>query len=713
MSEEAGFIAALAAAPDDETAALAFSDWLQERGDPRAPMLRDAKLRALIHPKYENPLPRLRAAIETGKKVTEAGRTFALIGEPAVPELVSLLGHQTPLVRLRAMKALSQMGEKARSAIPALLEFVKGSNQEDYSARREAVRLLGVMREKEAARDEFAKGLDSTDPAERLAAVRAIAKLNSRTKAIGHSLCKALADESDAVRHAAAEQLRYIASPSMAFAVEPLCRALSDANPFSREFVLIALGKIGPKAAAAVPALLDFLKREPAPTEGERKAALESLLALGVRTPEVLGALLAALRDPATMQLVSRTIQEWGELPPSAVPGLLAVIRRPLSERWYPEWQAAWVAIHALARVRPRPPELMTELRAQLATENAPHAAQVLAELGPEAAAFLPDLIAAFSRSDYRSDQALAQIARTLGKIGGDGITVLAAALDRVPTKENPRPAAAADGLATAGAAARPALPVLLAQLRRLREGNERVSLNAVINALTGIGADAAGCVPDLVALALAVYERNNNFASFYVRSLRAFGPAVLPFVPQLAAAIRPPANPWLHEAIVELVGELVPHGCDAVPILRAALHQTLANYVATGYVGSNYEWQRVASAVVEEVAKLGPAAGAVIEDLIRAGQVFGDYLLRQEILAALGKIGGAAVPHLRAALTDPYPIIRRRAVEALVETGDTSAETRAALRALEADEDEDVRAQVAALLQKNVAETLQNDLCG
>ena len=46
MSEEAAFVAALAANPTDKTAALVFADWLDDRGDPRGPMLRDDEVRA-------------------------------------------------------------------------------------------------------------------------------------------------------------------------------------------------------------------------------------------------------------------------------------------------------------------------------------------------------------------------------------------------------------------------------------------------------------------------------------------------------------------------------------------------------------------------------------------------------------------------------------------------------------------------------------------
>jgi uncharacterized protein (TIGR02996 family) len=40
MNEEAGFIAALIAEPDDRTTLLVYADWLDERSDPRAEYLR-------------------------------------------------------------------------------------------------------------------------------------------------------------------------------------------------------------------------------------------------------------------------------------------------------------------------------------------------------------------------------------------------------------------------------------------------------------------------------------------------------------------------------------------------------------------------------------------------------------------------------------------------------------------------------------------------
>lgn len=138
-----------------------------------------------------------------------------------------------------------------------------------------------------------------------------------RTKTTASSLCKALADESAAVREAAAQQLRYITGPATTFAVEPLRKALADPNAIVRSMAVIAPGKIGPKAAAAVPDLLRLLND---PAGKERANILDTLGQIGVGIPEVPQALLAALRDTNTRDVELRTLAVWPSLPTSGAP---------------------------------------------------------------------------------------------------------------------------------------------------------------------------------------------------------------------------------------------------------------------------------------------------------------------------------------------------------------------------------------------------------
>jgi uncharacterized protein (TIGR02996 family) len=82
LSEEAAFLDAIRAG--DNTARLMFADWLEERGDPRAPWVRDPDLWPFMAPDATDPIPRL--VERTDGKVPE-GRwdLLARIGAAAVP----------------------------------------------------------------------------------------------------------------------------------------------------------------------------------------------------------------------------------------------------------------------------------------------------------------------------------------------------------------------------------------------------------------------------------------------------------------------------------------------------------------------------------------------------------------------------------------------------------------------------------------------------
>jgi uncharacterized protein (TIGR02996 family) len=695
MDEEAGFIAALAADPSDRTAALVFADWLDDRGDPRGAMLRIDEVRAWMAPKYENPLPGLLAAVESGKGVTKASQVLARIGEAAVPGLVALLKHETPRARLRAVKALRLLGPKAKAAIPALTELVKGKSRGDTAAaRREAVAVLGVLRAKRSAQDELAKGLDSADDAERLAAVEAMAKLRTRTAA--SSLCKVLADESAEVRRAAAHQLQWIASPSMTYAVEPLRKALADEQLGVRSSAVMALGRIGPKAAAAVPDLIRLLNGADTTL---RRIVIDALGQVGVGTPEVLEALLAALRDTETQPLAINALARWPAIPTSAAPALLEFIRKPNSGTAYWDAQLTQSGLKVLSLITPPPPEVLEALRAQLIGSGAHAAVEALGKLGPPAAALLPALVAAFHEPGPHCDAYT--LAKAIGRIGGDGIAALTEALDREPSENDPTPIAAAYGLKEAGPAARSALPALRALLARFHRQNVSYGQAIVVDATVSVGPEAAVAAPEFVAKFLEP-DCPLHYADALGDALRVFGPAVLPFAPQLTEALGQSAHARKHHRIAELLTGLVRHGFDGFTTFRDALRRVIAgDFYADSSYSSEYHRRVCAGAAVAGLAALGPAAEEAIPDLVLADQTFNNWELRVKVLAAYGAIGGPAVAHIRAALIDPARDVRLAAIKAFGASGDESVESQEALRKLETDAVKLVRAQAIAALRK------------
>jgi uncharacterized protein (TIGR02996 family) len=61
--DEAAFLAAIAAHPDDPLARLVFADWLEERSDPRAAWVRDADIWEWMKPDAHDPVPGILEAL--------------------------------------------------------------------------------------------------------------------------------------------------------------------------------------------------------------------------------------------------------------------------------------------------------------------------------------------------------------------------------------------------------------------------------------------------------------------------------------------------------------------------------------------------------------------------------------------------------------------------------------------------------------------------
>ncbi len=139
MDDEAAFIAAIAAAPDDHHLPLVFADWLDDRGDPRGQWLRNHSVRPWMPPTYQSPIPKLLESLAKDRRVIDVRRAATVIGAPIVPGLVELLKHPTPRVRQQACMCLRNIGKRAKDAVPALLAALGDS---DNSVREQAAKAL-------------------------------------------------------------------------------------------------------------------------------------------------------------------------------------------------------------------------------------------------------------------------------------------------------------------------------------------------------------------------------------------------------------------------------------------------------------------------------------------------------------------------------------------------------------------------------------------
>src|SRR5262249_13358346 len=108
--------------PHDESLPLVFADWLEERGDPRAAWLRDRSVLPWLGATLDGIIPALLESLKSNKRVVDARRACARIGEGVVPGLVELLRHENHRVRKQAAMCLGKIGKRAQPAFPALLE---------------------------------------------------------------------------------------------------------------------------------------------------------------------------------------------------------------------------------------------------------------------------------------------------------------------------------------------------------------------------------------------------------------------------------------------------------------------------------------------------------------------------------------------------------------------------------------------------------------
>src|SRR5262245_20730437 len=139
MSEEAGFLKALAEDPNYESTRLAFADWLTERDDPRAPWVRDDDSIRFATPAVVDPLPGLIAALGQQKTREIVLRGLVTLGERAVPPLLERMRTDDPDVRRQAYEVAVALGPAAAGCLPELRQML---DAEEIVTLRAAAEML-------------------------------------------------------------------------------------------------------------------------------------------------------------------------------------------------------------------------------------------------------------------------------------------------------------------------------------------------------------------------------------------------------------------------------------------------------------------------------------------------------------------------------------------------------------------------------------------
>lgn len=238
------------------------------------------------------------------------------IGPAAKPALLEALKSEDGMARAGAARALGGMGPAAKEAIPGLVENLRRDQPDE---RRETIDALGLIGPDAAPALGEALGSDQalvragaalalaqigrgaqgvaakvaevaareTDPVVRAALFSAVPKVGVEPARAVELLIAGVKDDNDVVRHGAINAI-YLLRSANAQLIPALVALLPDPNTAWSERAAVVLGRLGPSASAAVPSLLDAVrKRAPAPP-----VYLDALAQIGpVAVPGVLRAI--------------------------------------------------------------------------------------------------------------------------------------------------------------------------------------------------------------------------------------------------------------------------------------------------------------------------------------------------------------------------------------------------------------------------------------
>lgn len=240
----------------------------------------------------------------------------------------------------------------------------------------------------------------------------------------------------------------------------PLIEALSSKDADTRSAAACAAKSLGPIAASAVPALVQLLATEPcnAPV---KKSAIYALASIGER---------------AVIPLVEAFLSENKEMKEGALEAITL-----LKEK-----------------AAPAVPAILAACEGKLGTREI----MAFGEIGPEARASIPYLLAKLESGDWQSAMAREAVCR----IGSGAIPDLIAATRHCVTRVR---WVAADAIGRAGPAAIPALPALL----QLLSDKEEPVRSSACRALENVGSLAKGLLNQIIPALKEVEYKDHSLA--------------------------------------------------------------------------------------------------------------------------------------------------------------------------------------------------------
>ncbi len=331
--------------------------------------------------------------------------------------------------------------------------------------------------------------------------------------------------------------------------------ARSAAGP-RRYRAVLTLGRLGPKAAGAVPVLAEMLDD---PSSGAARA----LGQIGPAAAGAVPALIETLRRPES-HVRQQTAEALGRIGPAArtaVPALLEAMRDKRPE-------VRWRVAAAIGRIGSNENGCIAALGAMLKDEDPrvrDRVAEALGRMGRPAGQVGGE-IALAARANRAADRVWPLFALARGS-DRPAAAILSLA-NLLLHSEDAAGVAACQAVGLLGPLAKPAVPALA----ELVNSGERRMAAAAIEALGELGPDAAEAVPQL---AVALTHRDAFVRLRAATALGRIGECAAGAVPALTGRLDDESE-QVVAACVEALGRIGPRAAEAAPALRTmAAHES------------------------------------------------------------------------------------------------------------------------------------------
>jgi HEAT repeat protein len=515
------------------------------------------------------------------------------------------------------------------------------------------------------------KALSSDDESARLAAIDALGRRGGAIEGAIPALIKQLGDDSAMVRAHAAHALGQIGSAAKP-AAEALAKLVFDKEAPVRREAIRAYRSIRPGPEVSIPLFTKLFQT------ADPEVRIHVMAAMAEEGKEVVPALIEALKSEEAAYWACVVLSEIGPDAEAAVPALVELFQS------HEQPEVCREAVLALAAIGPGAADAVPDLTGVLDDEDTlldGPAVFALGSIGPKAKAAHPQvrkLADAEGSPPFLKTVCLWALAR-MDPDDQELVREVVPQLVEALTAPEPRLRAAA---ARALIDLDPDPEILRPVMQKALEEASPEALNDMLDALASLGEKA---VPRLIK-ALEREEVRAKAAAVIAR----IGPDAKATVPALIAALGD-KNPETCNEVLFALAAIGPDAAEAVPAIIQAMHspETDVCYSACFALG-----------------KIGPAAKAAKDDLLK--NLTGDDHFRCMASAwALCQIdpkspetAAKSVLVLIGALEEPDPPTRLHAAEALGLLGPLAADAAAALKKLQGDPDEEVRAAAAKALE-------------